>query len=99
MLYENRTFADETVYLSGNVFRNCHFVRCELVFDGEACELPGSTFEDYKVTLTGKATQTIWFLWFLYNSGAEETVEKFFEIIKQSPDKPKAPDWPEFIRG
>lgn len=86
MNYQNQSFNNERVELSGNAYHGCTFEHCELVYRGD----PSPTFKDNQFIdsvflFTDSAIRTIYFLTNIYHAGAggREVVEKTFEDIRQ----------------
>jgi hypothetical protein len=85
MHYDNQTFRDQRVELTGSRFHNCTFENCELVYEGD----PSPTFKDNEFinstfVFKDAAIRTLYFLSNMYHSGkgGEEIVEQTFEDIR-----------------
>jgi len=86
MIYQNQTFKNEQVELSGNAYHGCRFEHCELVYRGE----PSPTFQDNEFVdsvfiFADAAIRTMYFLANMYHAGAggREVVEKTFDDIRR----------------
>ena len=86
MIYQNRSFKNERVELTGNAYHGCIFEHCELVYRGDR----SPTFEDNQFIdsvflFADSAIRTMYFLSNMYHAGAggREVVEKTFEDIRQ----------------
>ena len=91
--HENETFANETVVLDGNVYRNCTFTNCEIVFRATASvSLHGISFNDCRWTFEGPAGLTVNFMTALYQAGVTDLIDQTFANIRRgshrSPDAP-----------
>ena len=85
MHYDNETFRDQRVELTGSRFHNCTFENCELVYEGD----PSPTFKDNEFinstfVFKDAAIRTLYFLSNMYHSGkgGEEIVERTFADIR-----------------
>ena len=86
MIYQNQSFIDERVELTGNSYQNCTFERCELVYRGDRSPtFKDNQFVDSVFVFTDSAIRTLYFLANMYHAGAggREVVEKTFEDIRQ----------------
>ena len=92
-LHEGATFANETVVLDGNDYRDCTFTNCELIFHGSAgVSLHGITLNDCRWTFDGPAGLTINFMTALYQAGVTDLIDQTFENIRRgSHRQPEAP--------
>ncbi len=86
MFYQDKTFTNERVELSGRGFHGCTFKNCELVYRGE----PSPNFQDNNLIDTvfvfaDAAICTLYFLSNVYHAGrgGREVVEKTFDDIRQ----------------
>jgi hypothetical protein len=86
MFYQDKTFTDERVELSGRGFHGCTFKNCELVYRGE----PSPNFQDNNLidsvfVFADSAICTLYFLSNVYHTGrgGREVVEKTFEDIRR----------------
>ena len=88
MNFTNLTFINKTINLDDNVFENCSFVRCYFIFEGGKTGLAGCTFIEPRFSFAGAASRTLGFMAAMYKDGAQELVEKTFDIIRKgdSPD-------------
>lgn len=78
------TFERETVQLDGNVFVDCDFIGCELVYaGGDPPVLNGCRFEDHRFTFAGAAQKTIVFMRALYLGGFHEMIDKTCEDLRR----------------
>src|SRR5215218_1547936 len=83
-LHEGATFANETVVLDGNDYRNCTFNNCEIVFNGTASvALNGINLNDCRWTFNGPAGLTIDFMTALYQAGMTDLIDGTFANIRQ----------------
>lgn len=88
MKFKSTTFKDEKIELDFNVFDNCIFNDCQLIYRGYGpLGLSGCTFNNATWTFEAAAAQTIQFLSGLYNGagpGGKQLVEKTFDSIRMS---------------
>ena len=85
MKFQDEIFQNERVELGGNIFHNCTFEHCELVFDGDRSptfvdnEFIGSVF-----VFTDQALRTLYFLANIYHAGegGVGVVEQTFNAIR-----------------
>lgn len=71
MNYNGETFKNQRLELSGNVFHNCRFEECELVFDGDRSPtFTDNEFIDCVFVFTEQAAKTLYFLSNIYHAGA-----------------------------
>ena len=85
MKFQDEIFQNERVELGGNIFHNCTFEHCELVFDGDRSptfvdnEFIGSVF-----VFTDQALRTLYFLANIYHAGegGVGVVEQTFSAIR-----------------
>jgi hypothetical protein len=91
--HEGTAFANETVVLDGNEYRNCTFTNCELIFRGtNGVSLQGIAFNDCRWTFEGPASLTIEFMTALYQAGVTDMLDQTFENIRRgSHRQPDAP--------
>ena len=85
MNYKGKTFNNERVELGGNVFHNCTFQHCELVFDGHRSPtFSDNEFIDSVFVFVGEAVRTLYFLSNIYHAGegGQQVIEKTFEDIR-----------------
>ena len=85
MNYGGQTFRDERIELGGNIFHNCIFERCELVFDGHRSPtFKDNEFIDTVFVFTEQAVRTLYFLANIYHAGegGREVIEATFEAIR-----------------
>jgi hypothetical protein len=85
MIYQNQTFRDERVELSGNSYHGCTFERCELVYRGDRSPtFSDNEFIDSVFLFKDAAIRTIYFLSNMYHAGpgGREVVEKTFDDIR-----------------
>ena len=83
-LHEGETFANETVVLDGNDYRNCTFTNCEIVFNGTASvSLHGINLDNCQWTFDGPAGLTINFMTALYQAGVTDLIDMTFENIRR----------------
>lgn len=86
MIYQNQTFKNERIELSGNAYHDCTFEHCELVYRGDRSPtFQDNQFIDSVFLFTDSAIRTIYFLSNMYRAGAggREVVEKTFDDIRQ----------------
>lgn len=83
MLYQSRTFTDETVSLDGNEFIACTFTRCELVFSGGIPpKIVRSKHINSRFAFDKSAANTISFLVLLHVIGHRKFVDEVFDRIR-----------------
>ena len=85
MDYQNKTFSYKRVELGGNIFHNCTFEHCELVFDGHRSPtFKDNEFIDSVFVFVDQAVRTLYFLSNIYHAGdgGRLVVEKTFEDIR-----------------
>jgi len=86
MEFRNKEFEGERVELSGNVFHNCTFRGCELVFDGSRSPtFNDNEFIDSTFVFTGAAASTLYFLGNIYHagSGGADVVDKILRQVRE----------------
>ena len=86
MNYDNRTFRDESVELTGNRFHGCTFERCKLVYRGDISPtFHDNQFIDSVFMFADSAMRTIYFLSNIYHAGpgGREVVEETFQRIRE----------------
>ena len=86
MNYDNQSFRDESVELSGNRFHGCTFERCKLVYRGDISPtFHDNHFIESVFVFADSAMRTIYFLSNIYRAGpgGREVVEDTFERIRQ----------------
>jgi hypothetical protein len=82
-IHEGATFSNETVVLDSNVYNNCTFNDCEIVFRGTApVSLQGINFNNCTWTFDGPAGLTIEFMTALYQAGMKTLIDGTFENIR-----------------
>lgn len=80
--FDNCKFADKTVALDGNVYINCTFTRCVLVYTGGPLpEIRGGLMEDCTFILDGAAMRTLEFMRALYTTGAKNVVDQMIQSV------------------
>jgi hypothetical protein len=86
----NETFSGGSIELDGQVYDNCTFIRCELVYRGGGDPpLFGQCFFDScEWRLDGAAFRTHAFFGILYQNGLGEIVDRFIEEIRRIPLDP-----------
>jgi len=85
MIHQDKTFEDERIELSDNIFHRCKFKRCELVFDGHRSPtFEDNQFVDSVFVFAGSAVRTLYFLANIYHAGpgGREVVEQTFDDIR-----------------
>ena len=83
-IHEGATFTNETVVLDSNVYNNCTFNNCEIIFKGTApVSLQGINFNDCRWTFDGPAGLTIEFMTALYQAGMTVLIDGTFENIRR----------------
>lgn len=86
---EGSHFEDTTVRLDGCEFINCHFVRCDIVYEGGALpSLIGNVFSSCEYRFEGAAGRTLAFLGALYAGGVAEVVEATIAQIRGTEPPP-----------
>ena len=86
MNYRDKTFTNERVELGDNIFHNCTFKNCELVFDGHRSPtFMDNEFIDSVFVFVEQAVRTLYFLSNIYHAGTggQRVIEKTFEDIRQ----------------
>ena len=86
MEYRNKVFAGERVTLSDNVFHNCTFRHCELIFDGDRSPtFHDNEFIDSTFVFSGAAARTLYFLGNIHHAGGggAEIVDRLFDQVRQ----------------
>lgn len=85
MNYKDKTFENERVELGGNIFHNCVFKNCELVFDGHRSPtFADNEFIDSVFVFTEHALRTLYFLANIYHAGdgGKQVIEQTFQDIR-----------------
>jgi hypothetical protein len=79
-------FHNSSIRVGGVLFRNCTFVDCQLLYDGqEEVGFEDCTFDKCEWTFDGPAENTLSFLGAIYNGLGEEgqqLVESVFQSIR-----------------
>jgi len=57
-MHKGETFEDRQVYVDGNEFDGCQFVRCELTYGGGTYALTNNRFAECSWTFDGPAMRT-----------------------------------------
>jgi hypothetical protein len=86
MIYQNESFQNERIELSGNAYHGCRFENCELVYRGDRSPtFQDNEFIDSVFVFTDAAIRTIYFLSNMYHAGAggREVVDNTFEDIRR----------------
>lgn len=86
MNYQNQSFKNERVELTGSAFHGCTFEKCELVYRGDRPPtFQDNHFIDSVFVFTDGAIRTLYLLSNIYHAGTggREVVEKIFENIRQ----------------
>ncbi len=86
MNYAGKTFKNERVQLGGNIFHNCVFESCELVFDGQRSPtFKDNEFIDSVFVFTEEAVRTLYFLANIYHAGegGRVVIENTFDAIRK----------------
>ena len=86
MNYDNRSFRDESVELTGNRFHGCTFERCKLIYRGDISPtFHDNHFIDSVFVFADAAMRTIYFLSNIYHAGpgGHEVVEDTFQRIRE----------------
>lgn len=82
----DQTFENERIDLHGKVFRDCTFIKCELVYDGDRSPtFSNNKFIDSVFVFTGSAVRTLYFLSNIYHAGegGREVIDQTFKDIKE----------------
>ena len=85
MNYQNQTFKDERIELSGKFFHGCTFDHCELVYDGDRPPtFSDNAFVNSVFVFTGAATRTLYLLSNIYHAegSGKDVVEQTFAAIR-----------------
>jgi len=85
MEFHNKVFDGERVQLSGNVFHNCTFRGCELIFDGgRSPTFFDNEFIDSTFVFTEAAAKTLYFLSNIYHAGdgGSEIVDEMLRQVR-----------------
>lgn len=85
MEFVGKHFENTSVMVDGNVYRNCHFVNCNMIFcaNGAPWKWENNTMERCAWQLEQAARSTLTFLYFLAlapNTG-EEMLKKLFDNL------------------
>ncbi len=86
MNYQDRTFRNERVELTGSHFHGCRFENCELVYRGDRSPtFQDNEFVDSVFVFTDAAVRTMYFLSNMCHAGkgGAEVVEKTFDDIRE----------------
>ena len=84
--YQKQSFSGERVELGDNVFHDCEFTNCELVFDGHRSPtFKDNRFVDSTFVFAGPAVRTLYFVSNIYHAGpgGQEIIEKMFDDIRK----------------
>ena len=85
MEFRDEEFNNERVELSGNIFHNCIFRDCELVFDGDRSPtFYDNEFIDTVFVFTEAAAKTLYFLGNIYHAGTggQEIVDRILDEVR-----------------
>lgn len=86
MNYQDQTFKNERVELTGSRFHGCTFENCELVYRGDLSPtFQDNEFIDSRFVFTDAAIRTMYFLSNIYHAGTggQEIVERTFDDIRE----------------
>ena len=86
MNYDNQSFRDANVELTGNRFHGCTFERCKLIYRGDISPtFHDNQFKDSVFVFADAAMRTLYFLSNIYHAGpgGHEVVEDTFQRIRQ----------------
>lgn len=87
MIYENLLITDEDVVVDEQIFRNCRFVGCRIVYNGgNIPEFTDCAFESCQWVFDGPAENTIQYFALLATGlghGGAEIVDSVFSSINQ----------------
>ncbi|HBX8267998.1 MULTISPECIES: hypothetical protein [Klebsiella] len=81
--FENKTFANETIFIDAKEFIGCTFTECQIVFYGFRMPIvQGCFFDRCDWRLTGAAQETLIFLKQMnFGEGDNNPVKKFLDDI------------------
>ena len=86
MEYRDQIFDGERLDLGGNVFHDCVFRNCELIFDGSRSPtFNDNEFIDTIFVFTDEAARTLYFLGNIYHAGGggAEVVDRMLADVMQ----------------
>ncbi len=87
MKFVKQTFLEQAVDLDFNLFEDCKFERCKLVYRGfGTVSLAGCSFTEVEWMFTDAAGNTVNFMRGLYHGageGGRELIDKTFENIRK----------------
>ena len=92
MRHAARIFENETIHLDGQLYLDCEFRRCRLIYSGG--EMPGfdvCQFQTCTWHLEGAALRTLDFLSLLYGTGNKPLVEGILRRITGTEASRSAP--------
>ncbi|MEM7068661.1 MAG: hypothetical protein AAF478_07225 [Pseudomonadota bacterium] len=80
----NKNFEKQTITLDGNVFENCTFTGCEMVYGGgDLPGLNGCHFQNCSWAFKEEAAVTLSFLSGMYKGGFSDLVEDTFHMVRK----------------
>lgn len=87
--FTNQLYEEQSVYLDGNRYEHCTFVRCRMIFHGD--ELPAlvdcQISDSSEWVMQHAAMRTMLFFRAMYASGNTQVVDRLMEIISGGKDK------------
>ena len=84
--HRDETFKDSSVRLDHKDIQGCRFIRCELVYGGGPQIFKDNALEETNFILDGSAMRTMRFLAGLYQTGAQDSVEDFLDVVRGEVD-------------
>ena len=98
-IFNKQTFTKQTVNLDDNVYKDCKFHECVLIYSGGPLPiLHDNDIVDCIWSMAGAADRTVTFMMALYHGGAKELVETIITSIRNPPEMAgamyKIPDTP-----
>ena len=86
MIYVAHRFREQVINLDGNVYRNCQFDICSLIYNGGRLPvLAGNSFNNCSFRFENAVERTIKFMTALYHGGFRDMIEKSLENIRGNP--------------
>lgn len=80
---EDCEYQNMTEVIDGNVYINCRFQNCTIVYaGGEIPVIQGGSFDNCAWRFEGAASRTLEFMSQLYNAGGKPFIEECFDHIR-----------------
>jgi hypothetical protein len=87
-LIEDTKLEGQRVVVDGKIHRNCHFLNCDVVFQGGQYHLENSTFENVNWHFEGAAGNTVLTLNYLFNMPGDGSTRQMVENLLRGSANP-----------